>query len=105
MSKKITFKGGWWAELRTRWSYEADTKIAGAWTFTTDQTSLERACTVTLEESVINAHLPDENGEPLSFSHDMYGKVDGRIGRKLLAECRGLWMAWQEDTDPKDTAG
>lgn len=105
MTKKVTFKGGWWAEIRTRWPYEADTKIAGAWTFTNDQASLERACTVTLQESIINANLPDEKGEAIPFSSDMFGKIDGRIGRKLLTECRTLWTAWQEDTDPKDTEG
>lgn len=103
MTKKITFPGGWWAELKTAWSYGSDMKIASAWTFTDAEEKFQRACVTTLEESIVAAHLPDAEGNAIAFGSDMWAQIDGRIGRRLLREARDLWGKWQEEADPKDT--
>ena len=100
---KMTFPGGWWADVRTAWPYGADTRIAGAWGFSDDPEAFEQACRLTLQESVTAAHLPDVDGNALPFGPEMWDAVDGRIGRKILTECRKRWGAWQKDADPKDT--
>lgn len=105
MSKKVTFPGGWWAELKTAWSYGSDMKIAAAWTFTDGEEKFERACLTTLQECITSAHLPDADGNAIAFGPEMWSRIDGRIGRKLLVESREAWSKWQEDSDPKDTKG
>lgn len=102
MTARISFKGGWWADVRTEWPYGADTRIAGAWAFTDDPEAFENACRVTLVESVVDANLPDVDGNAIPFSPAMWDTVSGRIGRKLLAECQGRWSKWHTDADPKD---
>lgn len=101
--QKITFKGGWWAEVKTEWSYGSDMKIAGAWLHIDESEKFERACRTTLIESVTNANLPDIEGNVVPFSPSMWDQVSGKIARKILMVCRDNWGRWQEDSDPKDT--
>lgn len=102
--RRIEFSGGWWADIRTAWSYEQDANIAGAWGFVDSADGFQKACLVTLRESVIDAKLPDTDGKEVAFGQDMWATVDGRIGRKIFRTCREDWGKWQEDTDPKDTS-
>lgn len=101
---RMTFPGGWWADVRTAWPYGADTRMAAAWTYTEGAEDLERACRVTLQESVVAAHLPDVEGDAIEFSPEMWDSVDGRLGRRILNECRRRWMVWTKDADPNDTS-
>lgn len=103
MTERIQYKGGWWADVRTAWPYGADTRIGGAWGFTETPEAFENACRVTLVESVTDANLPDVDGNAIPFGPEMWDKVDGRIGRRLLRECQTRWGAWQKDADPNDT--
>lgn len=102
-TKRIEFPGGWWAELRTAWSYGADSRIATGWGFAEGAEGFEKACITTLNESVVEAKLPDIHGVPVVFGPEMWAAVDGRIARKILRTCRDLWGEWQEESDPKDT--
>ncbi len=102
MTKKITFKGGWWADMRESWSYGSDSKIAGAWAFADDAENFGKATVIHLQESVIAAHLPDTDGNAIPFSAEMWPQVDGRIARHLLRVSRDMWREWQQDMDPKD---
>lgn len=102
--KRMEFKGGWWADVRTAWSYGADSRIAGAWAYADNGEGFQNAAIITLQESVINAHLPDTDGNVVPFGPDMWETVNGKIGRKILIACRDSWGAWQADSDPKDTS-
>lgn len=104
MTRRITFKGGWWADLRTAWPYGSDTKIAGAWAFVDNNEKFQAACLLTLSESITAAHVPDIDGNALPFEPDMWSVVDGKIARHLLKLARDGWAKWQEDIDPKDTS-
>jgi hypothetical protein len=104
VSRRINFKGGWWADVRTAWPYGADTKIAGVWAFVDNDEKFQAACLVTLAESVTNAHLPDIEGNALPYATDMWSVVNGKIARHLLKVTREGWAKWQEDIDPKDTS-
>lgn len=99
---RMTFKGGWWADVRQEWPYGADTRIAGAWAFTGDAEAFEEACRVTLRESVTDANLPGLDGSALPFGPDVWESVDGRIGRAILRRARADWGKWQKDADPND---
>ena len=101
-SRRMEFKGGWWADIRTAWSYSQDAAMAGAWTFADDADAFTKAALVTMEMSVIDARLPDTDGKELPFDSSIWSKVDGRIGRKIFLACREEWNKWQVDTDPKD---
>lgn len=101
---RITFKGGWWADVRTEWSYGADARVAAAQLFQRDDAeSFENAQRVLLVESVEAAHIPDLEGNAVAFGPEMWGSVNGRIGRAILKKCRANWAAWQKDADPNDT--
>lgn len=102
-TERLTFKGGWWADIRTQWPYGADSKIAGALLFTDDPESFENGQRITLQQSVTAANLPDLEGNAIPFDPEsMWDLVDGRVGRKVLARCRLNWGKWQKDADPND---
>lgn len=100
---RIDFKGGWWADVKDAWSYGSDARIAGAWAFADTPETYASAATVTLVECVTGGHLPGPDGAALPFSAEMWEQVDGRIGRRLLRECRDRWGRWQREADPFDT--
>lgn len=102
MSKKVQFKGGWWAEIKTEFEYGSDSRIAGVWTFLDTPEKFTDACNATLEESVITAHVPDPAGNAIPYAKDIWPRVNGRIARRVLQEARTSWANWQDDTDPKD---
>lgn len=101
---RMTFPGGWWADIRTVWPYGADTRMAAAWMFTEGADDFEQACRVTLQESVVAAHLPDVNGDVVEFGPEMWETVEGRVGRRVLRECRKRWAEYAKDADPNDTS-
>ena len=101
-TERMTFKGGWWADVRTQWPYGADQKIAGAMLFTDDAESFENGQRVLLQQSVTAGHLPDIDGNAVEFGPEMWETVDGRIGRAVLKRIRRLWGDWQKDADPND---
>ena len=103
-TERLTFKGGWWADIRQQWPYGADTKIAGAWGFTDDPEAFENASRVTLQQSVTDAHVPDIDGNAIPFGPDAWETCDGRIGRAILKKCRLNWAAWQKGADPNASA-
>lgn len=101
---RLTMPGGWWADIRTEFSYGADARIAAAALFTDDAESFENSQRVLLQQAVAAAHLPDIDGNAVEFGPEMWDVVDGRKGRKVLAECRKRWADWLKDADPNDTS-
>ena len=104
MTKRIALGDRWGVDMRESWSYGSDMKIAGAWAFVQNDEQFEKAVLVTLQESVVDANVPDENGNAMAFSKTMWSDIDGRIGRRILDVCRKEWQEWSEASDPKDTA-
>ena len=103
-TERMTFKGGWWADVRTEWPYGADTRIAGAWLAlgpAPEGEDWEKACRVTLQQSVTDAMVPDLEGNALPFGPDVWDACDGRIGRAILRRARKSWGAWQRASDPE----
>ena len=103
-TQRLTFPGGWWADVRTEWPYGADTRIAGAMVFTDDPAAFENSQRVMLIESVPAAHVPDLDGNAVDYGPEMWERVNGRIGRAILRRARLNWGKWQTDADPNDTA-
>lgn len=101
-TERMTFKGGWWADVRTKWSYGDDSAIAAALLFTDDAESFEQGQRVLLQRSVPAAHVPDLEGNAVEHGPEMWDSVDGRIGRAILRRARRSWGAWQKDADPND---
>lgn len=101
-TERLTFKGGWWADIRTQWPYGADAKVAGALLFTDDAESFENGQRVLLQQSVTDAHVPDLDGNAVAFGPEMWETVGGRIGRRILTRARLNWGKWQKDADPND---
>ena len=102
-TERMTFKGGWWADVRVEFPYGADSRIGGALLFTDDAESFEAGQRVVLQQGVTAAHVPDLEGNAVEFGPDMWDSVDGRIGRAILKRARANWGRWQKDADPNDT--
>lgn len=103
-TERVSFPGGWWADVRTWWSTSADSRMFGAWGHQDSALTFEEAVRLTLSESVVAANLPDGEGNAIPFGPEMWDQVDGRIGWKLVTDIRGRWAAWRTDTDPKGGA-
>ncbi len=102
MTERLTFKGGWWADVRTEWSYGDDTAIAAALLFTDDPEAFENSQRILLQRSVPAAHVPDLDGNPVDFGPEMWETVNGQVGRAILRRIRRNWGEWQKDADPND---